>query len=291
VDDLTLAAPASGRYVRMLGTERGTVYGYSLYELEVYGGGGSGAAEITVLGNEVSIADGDATPSATDGTDFGSVAQGSPAVSRTFTVRNDGTAALTLGTPTLPTGFTLTEGLSSSLTPGASDTFTVRLDTVTAGTKAGDISFATNDNDENPFNFRITGTVNAAATNLALGKTAVASTSYPGFPASNVTDGNLSSRWSSQFSESEWIYVDLGAVFTINQVVLRWEVAYGRGYTIQVSSDASSWSDVYTTIAGDGGVDDITLAAPASGRYVRLLGTQRGTVYGYSLWEFEVYGG
>ncbi len=289
VDDLTLAAPASGRYVRMLGTQRATAYGYSLYELEVYSGSG-GVAEITALGNGASITDGDATPSAGDGTDFGSVAQGGPAISRTFTVRNDGTAALTLGTVTVPTGFTLTEGLSSSLAPGESDMFTVRLDTTTAGTKAGDLSFATNDSDENPFNFRIAGTVNAPVANLALGKTAAASTSYSGLPASNVTDGNLSSRWSSQFSDSHWIYVDLGAVFTINQVILRWEAAYGRGYKIQISNDASTWSDVYSTTTGDGGVDEITLSAPASGRYVRLLGTQRGTAYGYSLWEFEVYG-
>ncbi len=83
--------------------------------------------------------------------------------------------------------------------------------------------------------------------------------------------------------------MDLGSVYTIDRVVLRWEAAYGRGYTIQVSSDASSWSDVYSTTTGNGGVDDLTLAAPASGRYVRMLGTQRATVYGYSLWEFEVY--
>jgi hypothetical protein len=287
VDDITLVTAASGRYVRMLGTQRATAYGYSLYELEVYSGGG-GAPEITVLGNGVSIADGDATPSAADGTDFGSVAQGGTPISRTFTVRNDGTAALTLGAVTVPAGFTLTEGLSSSLTPGASDTFTVRLDTTTAGTKAGDISFTTNDSDENPFNFRITGTVIGG--NLALGKTAVASTSYAGLPASNATDGNLGSRWSSLFSDSEWLYVDLGSVYTINRVVLRWETAYGRGYKIQVSSDTSSWSDVYTTTTGDGGVDALPLAAPASGRYVRMLGTQRATAYGYSLWEFEVYG-
>jgi len=41
--------------------------------------------------------------------------------------------------------------------------------------------------------------------------------------------------------------------------------------------------------AGDGGVDDITLGSAASGRYVRMLGVARGTQYGYSLWEFEVY--
>jgi hypothetical protein len=113
--------------------------------------------------------------------------------------------------------------------------------------------------------------------NLALGRLATASTSYPGLPASNATDGNPASRWSSQFSDSEWVYVDLGSILTIERVVLRWETAYGRGYKIQVSNDASTWSDVYTTTSGDGGVDEITLDAPVSGRYVRLLGTQRAT--------------
>ena len=120
------------------------------------------APEITVLGNGVSITDGDTTPGATDGTDFGSVVQGGTTNTRTFTVRNDGTAALTLGAVSVPTGFTLTEGLSTSLAAGASDTFTVRLDAATVGTKSGDISFTSNDSDENPFNFRITGIVAAA---------------------------------------------------------------------------------------------------------------------------------
>jgi len=247
------------------------------------------APEITVLGNGLSIADGDTMPSTTDGTDFGSVAQGGTAITRVFTVYNDGTAALTLGTVTVPTGFTLTEPLSPSLVAEASDTFTVQLDSATPGTKSGAVSFATNDSDENPFHFEITGTVDPV--NLALGKTAVASTNYSGLPALNATDGNAGSRWSSQFSNNEWIYVDLGSVYTINRVVLRWETAYGRGYKLQVSSNASTWSDVYSTATGDGGVDDITLASPGSGRYVRMLGTQRATTFGYSLYEFEVYGG
>ena len=245
--------------------------------------------EIRVEGNGLSIADGDTTPSTSDGTDFGMVAPGDPSISRTFRVYNDGNAVLTLGPVAVPAGFALTEGLATSLAPGASDTFTVRLDTAVVGTKAGDVSFSTNDYDENPFHFRVTGTV--VGGNLALGRPALASTSYTGLPAANVTDGYLSSRWSSQFSDNEWIYVDLGSVYTINRVVLQWEAAYGRGYKLQVSSNASSWSDVYSATTGDGSVDDITLTTPASGRYVRMLGTQRATTYGYSLYELEVYGG
>jgi hypothetical protein len=132
--------------------------------------------------------------------------------------------------------------------------------------------------------------VYGALRDLALNKPVVVSKSYSGFPALNATDGNTSTRWSSEFSDSQWIYVDLGTVFTINQVVLRWETAYGRAYQLQVSNDASTWSDVYSTTTGDGAVDDIILGAPVSRRYVRLLGIQRATMYGYSLWEFEVYG-
>jgi hypothetical protein len=132
--------------------------------------------------------------------------------------------------------------------------------------------------------------VEEGTVNLASGRPATASSTYYGFPASNTTDGNLSSRWSSQFSSNEWIHVDLGTSSTIQRVVLTWEAAYARSYRIQVSSDAANWSDVYSTSTGDGGTDDITLASAATGRYVRMLGLQRATVYGYSLFEFGVYG-
>lgn len=68
--------------------------------------------EITVSGNGQNITDGDTTPSLPDWTDFGSVLQGQPGPTRTFTVRNDGGTTLTLGAPSLPSGFTLVEGLS-----------------------------------------------------------------------------------------------------------------------------------------------------------------------------------
>ena len=115
------------------------------------------APEITVLGNGVVIADNDSTPSSSDFTDFGHVTQGQTGITRTYTVRNDGTAALTLGSVSVPSGFTVTDDLAMSLIAGGTTTFSVRLDTVTAGTKSGQISFSTDDSDENPFNFSIVG--------------------------------------------------------------------------------------------------------------------------------------
>jgi cyclophilin family peptidyl-prolyl cis-trans isomerase/uncharacterized protein YkwD len=123
--------------------------------------------EVTVFGL-TDIANNDASPSRAKGTDWGSVGQGRPVLRQTFTVRNDGGSPLTLGPVALPAGYTLIEGLAPSIAPGSSDTFTVRLDTAAAGTYKGIISFATNDPDEAPFGFAVTGRVNPPGTGTAL---------------------------------------------------------------------------------------------------------------------------
>ena len=102
-------------------------------------------------------------------------------------------------------------------------------------------------------------------------------------------DGNLSTRWSSEFSDPQWMYVNLGQSYDVARVVLRWETAYGADYLLQISNDASTWTTMRTVTNGVGGVDDLT-GLSGSGRYVRMYGTRRGTQWGYSLWEFEVYG-
>src|SRR6202011_2516652 len=83
--------------------------------------------------------------------------------------------------------------------------------------------------------------------------------------------------------------VDLGAPHTISKVVLVWEAAYGKAFQIQTSNDGTTWTPIYSTTTGTGGTQ--TLSVTGSGRYVRMYGTVRGTGYGYSLWDFEVFGG
>jgi hypothetical protein len=136
-------------------------------------------------------------------------------------------------------------------------------------------------------------TAACAATNVALNKTtAASSTQTGGYESSKAVDGNTTTtRWSADFTgDPQWISVSLGALYSINRVVLRWETAYGKSYQIQVSNDNINWTNVYSTTTGDGGVDDISFTATST-RYVRMYGTQRAnTAYSYSLWEFEVYG-
>jgi hypothetical protein len=123
--------------------------------------------------------------------------------------------------------------------------------------------------------------------NLALNHPATASSiEEASYPASNAVDGNGATRWSSARSDPQWLYVDLGVRYTLNRVVLSWEAAYGTAYQIQVSDDATTWTTVYTTTTGDGGID----ALSGTGRYVRMYGTTRETIYGYSLYELAAYG-
>jgi trimeric autotransporter adhesin len=127
-------------------------------------------------------------------------------------------------------------------------------------------------------------------TNLALNKPATASSiENAGTTAAMAVDGNTGTRWSSAFSDPQWLSVDLGATAAITRVRLVWEAAYGKTYQIQVSTDNVSWTTIKTQSAGTGGTEDWT-GLVGSGRYVRMYGTARGTGYGYSLWEFEVYG-
>lgn len=121
----------------------------------------------------------------------------------------------------------------------------------------------------------------------ALNRPATASsTESSAFPASAAVDGNGGTRWSSAFSDPQWLQVDLGSTMTVCQVVVGWEAAYGRSFQIQVSDNASTWSTIYSTTSSTGGTQ--TLDVTGSGRYLRLYGTARATQWGYSLWSLTV---
>jgi len=129
----------------------------------------------------------------------------------------------------------------------------------------------------------------AAETLLSQGRPATASSAESAtYPAAAAVDGNTGTRWSSAFSDPQWIQVDLGTAVPLTRVVLNWEGAYSRAFTIQTSTNATTWTTVHTTTAGTGGVQNLTVSG--TGRYVRVNSTARATAWGVSLWEFQVYG-
>ena len=110
----------------------------------------------------------------------------------------------------------------------------------------------------------------AADTLLSQGRPATAS-SQEGTDtgAAKAVDGDNGTRWSSQFSDPQWLQVDLGATATISQVVLQWEGAYGRAFQIQTSGNGSAWTTIHTTTAGTGGTQ--TLKVRRSGGYGQMV--------------------
>ncbi|MFC1406511.1 discoidin domain-containing protein [Streptacidiphilus cavernicola] len=229
---------------------------------------------------------------------------GSGGTGNTVTVTNPGSQTSTVGTATSlqvqasdsASGQTLTYGASGlpaglsinassgliSGTPTAAGTSNV---TVTASDTTGAVGSTS-----------FSWVVNAAGgsgcgtTNVALNKTATASSAENvGTPAQDAVDGDTGTRWSSAFSDPQWLQVDLGSVQSICKVVLDWETAYATAFQIQTSTDGSTWTPIYSTTTGTGGTQ--TLSVSGSGRYLRMYGTARATQYGYSLWELQAYAG
>src|SRR3954447_12808784 len=111
----------------------------------------------------------------------------------------------------------------------------------------------------------------AADVNIALGSEASASSAEnAGTPASAAVDGDLSTRWSSAFSDPQWLQLDLGANAGISGFTINWEAAFATAYHIEVSDNGTTWTQVYATTSGAGGTESITAPAGTSGRYVRL---------------------
>lgn len=132
-------------------------------------------------------------------------------------------------------------------------------------------------------------TPTASGSNLALGKPVTCSPT-PEYACAQAVDGILTTRWSSAHGvDPQFLQIDLGSPQAIGHVTLRWEAAYGTAYQIQTSNDGTNWTTIYSTTTGDGGVDDLT-GLTGNGRFIRINGTARAiALYGYSLWEFEVY--
>lgn len=252
--------PVQARYVKVNGTARGTNYGYSLFEFAVYAHDAGYIVEPSAPPALVA-----------DSTDAIIKHDTEIAFADNEQWRNSITSLSLNGTP-LVNGmdYWIVQGkiqLKGTATPTAGD-YEIRIQAIR-------YDDATVTQSISP----IPPTVD-----LAVGKPATASSG----DAASAFDGNDGTRWISDVSDPQWIRVDLGDVYDIGRVLLKWEGAYGKTYSVETSVNGTDWTEVYATNIGDGGVDTFNFAS-AHARYVRLTGTERGTIYSYSLWSFEVY--
>ncbi len=127
---------------------------------------------------------------------------------------------------------------------------------------------------------------------LSRNKPTTASSSGGCCPPQGAVDGNAATRWASAAGvDPSWIYVDLGVTAQISRVRLQWDLSCATAYRVETSPNASSWTPIFSTTTGDGGVDD--LAITGTGRFVRMFGTRRcrtDASKGYSLRELDVFG-
>jgi beta-glucosidase len=135
-----------------------------------------------------------------------------------------------------------------------------------------------------------TGTQYCGTQDLAMDQPTTASSVQAGsdYLPYYATDGDPGTRWSSLSTDPQWLEVDLGSEQQICSVGILWEAAYASAFEVQVSNDNSTWTTVYSTTTGTGGQD--TIPVSVTDRYVRVYATARGTQFGDSIFEFDVYG-
>ncbi len=123
---------------------------------------------------------------------------------------------------------------------------------------------------------------------LTSGKPITASSSENGFPPENAVDGDSDSRWSSTWSDQQWLAVDLGSPTRFDHAQIVWEAACAKEYALQTSDDGKAWKTVYTNKEGKPGSEKIAFPA-ATARWIRILGIKRTGKFGYSVFAFNVY--
>lgn len=127
---------------------------------------------------------------------------------------------------------------------------------------------------------------------LSLNKTVKASsTEAGGNNPSLAVDGDDATRWSSLYAEPQWFKIDLGQPHNINEIIVKWEVASAKDYEIQLSNNDTSWFTFLkmNNLANGARVDEFKNLSDGA-RYVKLYATKRTTSWGFSIWEFEIYG-
>jgi glucose/arabinose dehydrogenase len=311
----TTFTPVSARYVRILGITRATQYGYSIWEVQVFGtdsgqpppltelAKGRPASASSVQNSEPSLAPGFGNDGSTSTrwssnfldnqwwqVDLGAAQQVSQV---TINWENAYATRYQVQTSTDGTSFTTVADVTNNAAGPKTTSFAtvsaryVRILGITRATQYG-FSF---------WEVQVMGTAVSSPpappptqVELARSQPATASSIQNStYPANLANDGSTTTRWSSVFADNQWWRVDLGSTKQVNQVTVNWEAAYASRYQVQVSTDGTNFTTVADVTSTAAGVKTSSFPAVAA-RYVRVLGLTRGTVYGFSIWEAQVFG-
>jgi F5/8 type C domain/Right handed beta helix region len=128
---------------------------------------------------------------------------------------------------------------------------------------------------------------------LALGKTATASSYSSPNTVGLAVDGDPTTRWAQGLGlpDPSWLEVDLGARYDLNEVVTSFEKTSGYKYKVETSLDGSTWTTLedHTGTATTASTNYSIAAHPSGARYVRVTVTG-SSGNGGSIYELQVYG-
>lgn len=130
--------------------------------------------------------------------------------------------------------------------------------------------------------------------NIAIGATATSnSVEVDTYPPEAAIDGDSATRFASAYNDPEWWMVDFGEVRKVGAAILYFEAAYSTEFYFEVSTDGENWTEVArVTDNSTSGADvpvEVRFDAQHDAQYVRYTGVSRGTTYGHSFWELELY--
>ncbi|WP_344611768.1 choice-of-anchor D domain-containing protein [Dactylosporangium salmoneum] len=230
---------------------------------------------------------------------FGGTVVGASAATQAVTLTNSGTTAATVSSIAASGDFSQTNTCGSSIAVGASCTVTVKFTPTASGSRSGSLTVTSNANNS-PTVVALSGSGIGTDTNIALNKTATASSQVNGTQAATTaTDGNANTYWESANNAfPQWIQVDLGAVTSIGKVTLKLppSTAWGartQTLSVQASNDGSTFSTISASAGrtfdpATGNAVSITVPATST-RYVRINITANTGWPAGQLAELEVY--
>lgn len=108
--------------------------------------------------------------------------------------------------------------------------------------------------------------------------------------ATNIIDGDYNTRWASEFSDNNWVVIELKKSSVIKKVNIDWETAGAKAYKVLVSNNNKKWTEVYSTTDSKGGHEEINISKKISGKFVKLELITRSTNWGFSIFEVSIEG-
>ncbi|MFH1367659.1 MAG: discoidin domain-containing protein [Elusimicrobiota bacterium] len=121
-------------------------------------------------------------------------------------------------------------------------------------------------------------------------KVTASSDGGPGLTPDKMTDGDLNTRWSSEFKDNQWVIFDFGKPIELYAIEIFWEVAYAKEYAILASLDTKNWKQI-KHINSNGIIlhDLFTISTDTfkSARYIKLDLLKKGTEWGFSIYEIK----